>query len=182
MAVVLLVLGCERVKDKESLAELPVASKGDTLVLAQDTAQPAPLIADRVETDRGAAGEAERMGEREAAAETSSSGAGVAPVSSAETKSVKPVNRVAVKKRYTKPSPKDVQLALRRDARLTGSMGLEGVKQYWLKRQHYYRKAVGEVKYVSGHTKININQEETKIETARGKVKIEGNDIKVKPD
>ncbi|GGK64337.1 hypothetical protein ACD591_01295 [Rufibacter glacialis] len=199
---------CDRVKDKEAVADLPKTSVEDTLVLAPDTLE---IDTTLTETDFGPGQEdqAARYGEenyREPAAgsesatasagnasaetRTSQSSAGsttpvVASGATASGKSAetaKSTGTAPARKKYVRPSRAQLQRSLAADARRSNRLDLPQLKNYWLTRQHYYRRASKEVKYVAGDTKIKISPEETKIETPRGKVKIEGSDIKVKYD
>ncbi|MBC3540008.1 hypothetical protein ACFSC6_04550 [Rufibacter sediminis] len=189
---------CERVKDKEAVADLPKTSVEDTLVFTPDTLEMDTVLTEtdldahtgtdtyaQSDTDGLATAEdqdrsdaATSTGTRTASAETNEgTRTAVASGGSAATAKAAPA-----RKRYVRPTRQQLQTALARDARRSNQMDLPQLKNYWLRRQHYYRRATKDIKYVAGDTKIKISTEETKIETPRGKVKIEGNDIKIKYD
>ncbi|MFB9863782.1 hypothetical protein [Rufibacter immobilis] len=182
---------CERVKDKEAVADLPDTSVEDTLVLTPDTLELDTVLTDAQLAAYGSdendgdyaqpldGSEASGTAGTSAGAESQAQEVDNSPIAAAPA----PAKKVApAKKKYVRPTQRQLQSALAQDARRSTRMDLPQLKNYWLKRQHYYRRATKEVKFVSGDTKIKISPEETKIETARGKVKIEGNDIKVKYD
>ncbi|RNI31359.1 hypothetical protein [Rufibacter latericius] len=192
---------CERVKDKEAVADLPKTSVEDTLVLTPDTLEIDTLLN---ETDENypsgteTSYQDETDSENQTGAESHNvAGAGASGTSSTRTSSASTEkgkasvttaagtsgNKAAsVKKKYVRPTRQQLQNSLARDARRSNQMDLPQLRNYWLRRQHYYRRATKDIKYVAGDTKIKISTEETKIETPLGKVKIEGNDIKVKYD
>lgn len=182
---------CERVKDKETVAQLSEISEGDTLVLAQDslgtdTSLPETVGTTGADADTSAGNETYNGNAAGTASASAANASGTGDVHTPEKNmspnSVAAATPVTQKRTYRRPTQRELNQVLAKDARLSERMGLSRLKRYWLYRQQYYRKATKEVKYVSGETKINITPEETKIETPRGKVKIEGNDIKVKPD
>ncbi|WP_192821805.1 hypothetical protein [Rufibacter sp. LB8] len=184
---------CERVKDQEAVAALPETSKEDTLVFTPDSVEIDTTYyeGNAAYTDDDATYEPapeSYADQREFATSDGSAptnGAGTAVTSSTETTTTTTkttTSATAVKKKYVRPTKSQLQSALAADAKRSSRMSLNNLRNYWLQRQHYYRRATKEVKFVAGPTKIKINQEETKIETSRGKVKIEGQDIKVKPD
>lgn len=184
---------CERVKDKETVARLPETSVEDTLVLTPDTleidtaiTQPSVVVdiysdakAQNVASTGNSAGSSEPSTPRMASSPIARSEAPLA----VKTSSAGTVSKTsATSKKYVRPTPEQLQRSLALDARKSSKMDLPTLKDYWLTRQHYYRRATKNVKYVVGDTKIKISQEDTKIETPLGKVKIEGDDIKIKYD
>ncbi|WP_207435412.1 hypothetical protein [Sabulibacter ruber] len=207
LVVLLSVLGsCERVKDKEAVAALPDTSTEDTLVVTPDTLEIDTTLSEegamalnegqtQSEPQAGAASGTASLDEAVASRSVSSNGstasANETGGSSATKVTTTNVSKSSAgssektgtaRKRYVRPTQKQLQQALAVDARRSNQMSLPQLKNYWQKRQHYYRRASKEVKYVAGDTKIKISPEETKIETKLGKVKMEGNDIKVKYD
>jgi len=199
LLLVLSVLGaCERVKEKEGVADLPQTSVEDTLVLAPDTleidtALTASGLAESATTESGTAVDVYSDAKTQhLTSDGSTPGSNVvtsSPVSRAETSSAAGSASSGAgkasspsRKRYVRPTKAQLQRSLALDARKSNQMDLPQLKNYWQKRQHYYRRASNDVKYVAGDTKIKISSEETKIETPRGKVKIEGTDVKIKYD
>ncbi|MGV3540451.1 MAG: hypothetical protein ACO1OQ_11610 [Rufibacter sp.] len=179
--VAVALVACEKLKQKE-VAQLPVRSGEDTLVLDTGQYDQDKQAAQWSGTNYSAGStpsEGSRTGAANGSGGTSAGNEAEAEISISEV-SAKAVP--AKRKVYRKPSKAQLQQALAKDARLSERMSLTRLKRYWQYRQHYYRKAAREVKFVSGETKINITPEETKIETPKGKVKIEGSDIKVKPE
>lgn len=80
-----------------------------------------------------------------------------------------------------KTEPVTVQDALREDARLARTMGLEKFANYMRGRQAYYQQ-FEEVKYEDDFVKIKMEDDELKIETAQGKAKFEEDESKIKTD
>jgi hypothetical protein len=211
LLLVLVALGaCEKVKDKQ-IAALPETSVGDTLVLEPDSVEidttftegeTSPYgeyednawepVEGAVDGEEGTAsnGTASNAGvnstNQNNGSGSASQGTTTTTTTSTEKKSSSSTSSTTkaspTRKKYVRPTAIQLQKALARDARLSSQMPLARLKNYWMTRQHYYRRASKEVKFVSDPTKIKISPEETKIETAQGKVKIEGNDIKVKPE
>ncbi|WP_156180611.1 hypothetical protein [Rufibacter radiotolerans] len=210
LLLVLVALGaCEKVKDKQ-IAALPETSVGDTLVLEPDSVEIDTTFAEgetspygEYEDNSWEPVEGAVDGEDGTARNGTASNAGVSisnqndgssaasrvtttttttTEKASASKGSTTTKATPVRKKYVRPTAIQLQKALARDARLSSRMPLTRLKNYWMTRQHYYRRASKEVKFVSGPTKIKISPEETKIETAQGKVKIEGNDIKVKPE
>ncbi|WP_210463572.1 hypothetical protein [Rufibacter roseolus] len=192
---------CDRVKEKEAVADLPKTSTEDTLVLTPDTLEVDTVLSETDTADYAGTGDYEEYGEEETASgavanrgtatATSANSSSAAPAESGVARSSSASGSVpkataskgtTAKRKYVRPTRAQLQQALARDARRSNQMDLPQLRNYWLRRQHYYRRASKDVKYVAGDTKIKISTEETKIETPRGKVKIEGNDIKIKYD
>ncbi|QHL87379.1 hypothetical protein GU926_08000 [Nibribacter ruber] len=200
---------CEKVKTEEARADLPQTTVEDTLVFSPDSADVDTTgtaytgddstyntyASEWPEEDMAYIPRAERGEDESNARGTATSGATSAPGTVTETDrkttttsaTVKTETKTTPSKRtvaavYRKPSRASLQRSLARDARRSSQMSLEEVRRYWTTRQYYYKRAAKEVKYVAGKVKININQEETKIETPKGKVKMEPGDVKVKPD
>ena len=87
-----------------------------------------------------------------------------------------PVERVEEKR-----EPVTVQEALREDAKMARTMGLEKFASYMRGRQAYYQQ-FEEVKYEDDFVKIKMEDDELKIETAQGKAKFEDDESKIKTD
>ncbi|WP_181306164.1 hypothetical protein [Rufibacter sp. XAAS-G3-1] len=189
LTLLLTVFGaCERVKEKEAVADLPETSVEDTLVLTPDTLEietaltetgtttPPSMVVDPYSDAKAHTLTSEGTPKPSTAVMTSS------PVSRYEAPTKASGAGTTAKRKYVKPTQQQLQRSLALDARKSNQMDLPQLKDYWMRRQDYYRRASKNVKYVAGDTKIKISQEETKIETPRGKVKIEGDDIKIKYD
>ncbi|MBD1396564.1 hypothetical protein H9Q13_05250 [Pontibacter sp. JH31] len=86
-----------------------------------------------------------------------------------------------VEREVEKEEPVSVQDALRADAKLARSMGLEKFANYMKGRQAYYQQ-FEEVKYEDDFVKIKMEDDELKIETAQGKAKFEEDEYKIKTD
>ncbi|AMM50306.1 hypothetical protein TH61_02690 [Rufibacter sp. DG15C] len=196
---------CEKVKTEEARADLPKTTVEDTLVFTPDSAEVDTTgvaytgddstynryASEWPDEDMAYIPKADREGGEEAGTvetDRTRSNSATAGTAKAETKStasttVKTKTTTPAKSTvYRKPTKAALQRSLANDARRSSQMSLEELRRYWTSRQYYYKRASKEVKYVAGKVKININQEETKIETPLGKVKMEPGDVKVKPD
>jgi hypothetical protein len=198
---------CEKVKNEEARADLPKTTVEDTLVFTPDSADidttgvaytgddstynayasewPDEDMTYIPKADR-AGGEDAGTANRDISRSSSGSGAtAMVETKSSTSTSVKATTKTTTPVKstvYRKPTKAVLQRSLANDARRSSQMSLEELRRYWTSRQYYYKRASKEVKYVAGKVKININQEETKIETPQGKVKMEPGDVKVKPD
>lgn len=77
--------------------------------------------------------------------------------------------------------PVTVQEALREDAKLARTMGLEKFAQHMKSRQSYYQQ-FEEVSYEDDFVKIKMEDDELKVETPTGKAKFEEGESKIKTD
>ncbi|GAA4314137.1 hypothetical protein [Nibribacter koreensis] len=202
---------CEKVKNEEARADLPQTTVEDTLVFTPDSADIDTTgvaytgddstynryASEWPDEDMAYTPRSERTSSGSQTVRTTASASGNAAGAATEvetrtntntsstvkteTKTPTPARRT-VSTVYRKPTKAALQRSLANDARRSSQMSLEELRRYWTSRQYYYKRASKEVKYVAGKVKININQEETKIETPLGKVKMEPGDVKVKPN
>lgn len=77
--------------------------------------------------------------------------------------------------------PVTVQEALRADAQLARTMGLEKFAEHMKSRQSYYQQ-FDEVNYEDDFVKIKMEDDKLKIETPTGKAKFEEGESKIKTD